>query len=285
MFPALAPLARTAPRLHPRPGAPTPQDSSVGGPLLWPADEPWPYCHTDDHHVALEPDFDGPIAMVPVAQLYVRDVPGLHPPEGADVLQVLWCPFEHDDDGLPKTALFWRSAATVTDVLADPPKPEDFASSLVPEPCLIDPEQVIEYPNAGELEGKLGEQVGQWTMAHIPGIEFGDLEGDDQPYRYLCIAPGWKIGGYVNRGMQDPYPNPCPTCGTQTEPLLTIASSEWDFDVHHWIPYEDQAANISWGAIQDGPSMPTQICVSDANDQIIRVCPVSPEHPHISMMQ
>lgn len=44
VFPELTPLARTATRLHPRPGIPTPYDSSVGGPLLWPADEPWPHC-------------------------------------------------------------------------------------------------------------------------------------------------------------------------------------------------------------------------------------------------
>lgn len=43
LFPQLAPLARTATRLHPRPGSPTAHDSSVGGPLLWPADEAWPY--------------------------------------------------------------------------------------------------------------------------------------------------------------------------------------------------------------------------------------------------
>ncbi|MGA4863657.1 hypothetical protein ACPB9J_13515 [Streptomyces lavendulocolor] len=40
LFPQLAPLARTATRLHPRPGSPTVHDSTVGGPLLWPADEP-----------------------------------------------------------------------------------------------------------------------------------------------------------------------------------------------------------------------------------------------------
>ncbi|MGW1927499.1 hypothetical protein ACWCQ0_53870, partial [Streptomyces massasporeus] len=37
VFPGLAPLARTATRLHPLPGSPTPHDSSVGGagkPLL-----------------------------------------------------------------------------------------------------------------------------------------------------------------------------------------------------------------------------------------------------------
>ncbi|RDI54216.1 hypothetical protein [Nocardia mexicana] len=44
VFPDLAPLARPATRLHPSPGEPTAHDSSVGGPLLWPASEPWPHC-------------------------------------------------------------------------------------------------------------------------------------------------------------------------------------------------------------------------------------------------
>lgn len=167
VFPQLAPLARAATRLHPRPGLPSPRDSSIGGPLLWPADEPWPHCegpHEVDglnpalspadvrlerrihaamrdrnltpqeretlerirppreypHTVAVQP-YDGSIAMLPVAQLYVRDVPGLHVPEGADVLQVLWCPFDHPI--MPRTALFWRSAAAVTDIPTTPPEP------------------------------------------------------------------------------------------------------------------------------------------------------------------
>nr|CAJ89509.1 hypothetical protein SAML0523 [Streptomyces ambofaciens ATCC 23877] len=145
VFPQLAPLARTATRLHPRTGAPTWHDSSIGGPLLWPAEEPWPHCeepHVVDginsaqspadlwlerrifaasHGRDLTPEeretlerirpprtypvrlavqaYDGPIAMLPVAQLYVRDVPDLSPPEGKDLLQVLWCPFDH----LPRT--------------------------------------------------------------------------------------------------------------------------------------------------------------------------------------
>ncbi|MFE0276039.1 hypothetical protein ACFWZY_28695, partial [Streptomyces sp. NPDC058992] len=36
-FPQLAPLARTATRLHPRPGSPSPHDSSVGGGARWTA--------------------------------------------------------------------------------------------------------------------------------------------------------------------------------------------------------------------------------------------------------
>src|SRR5262249_6720429 len=42
LFPELLLYSTTATRLHPRPGEPTADDSSVGGPLYWPAAEPWP---------------------------------------------------------------------------------------------------------------------------------------------------------------------------------------------------------------------------------------------------
>ncbi|MCU7820692.1 hypothetical protein [Kitasatospora sp. DSM 101779] len=48
LFPELAHHRGTTTRLHPRPGRPGVADSSVGGPLLWPADEPWPVC-TEPH--------------------------------------------------------------------------------------------------------------------------------------------------------------------------------------------------------------------------------------------
>ncbi|POG44400.1 hypothetical protein BV881_26740 [Streptomyces sp. ZL-24] len=48
LFPELAAHRGTTTRLHPRPGRPDATDSSVGGPLLWPADEPWPVC-TEPH--------------------------------------------------------------------------------------------------------------------------------------------------------------------------------------------------------------------------------------------
>lgn len=59
------------------------------------------------------------MAMLPVAQLYARNVPDLHTPEGTDLLRVLWCPFDHPI--MPRTALFWWSAATITDILSTPP--------------------------------------------------------------------------------------------------------------------------------------------------------------------
>ncbi|MFI9307205.1 hypothetical protein [Streptomyces triculaminicus] len=48
LFPELAAYRGTTTRLHPRPGSPAVSDSSVGGPMLWPVDEPWPVC--DEAH-------------------------------------------------------------------------------------------------------------------------------------------------------------------------------------------------------------------------------------------
>lgn len=49
-FPRLRDHRATTTRLHPRPGSPSHTDSSIGGPLLWPAGEPWPYCHVGADH-------------------------------------------------------------------------------------------------------------------------------------------------------------------------------------------------------------------------------------------
>ncbi|WP_327109759.1 hypothetical protein OHB12_17975 [Nocardia sp. NBC_01730] len=53
LFPEIAEYAKPAVRLHPRRGTPTVHESSIGGPLLWPEDEPWPMCD-------LEHDYDQP---------------------------------------------------------------------------------------------------------------------------------------------------------------------------------------------------------------------------------
>ncbi|MBV9381404.1 MAG: hypothetical protein JOY82_17970 [Streptosporangiaceae bacterium] len=328
-------MARIATRLHPRPGNPSPRDSSVGGPLLWPASEPWPHCdgpHALDglnparsladvrlerriraaaHGRSMTPQeletlrrihplpgpvtkapvaqpYDGSIAMLAVAQLYARDVPGLRASAGADLLQVLWCPFDHpgDEEFMPKTALFWRSADTVADILTVPPEPAEVQyEGYVPEPCLLDPEQITEYPSLPELSEDLREPLGRWSTWQAAGVtpdssyaiapqEFYDNE--------LSAAPGWKAGGWIRWGLTDPYDQPCPVCGTPAEPLLTIAWTEWDDSTHSWIPHEDRAAGISSSAY---PAQPSGIQIARGYGQIVRVCPASPGHPHVQLMQ
>lgn len=197
VFPELAPLARTAVRLHPRPGAPTAADSSAGGPLLWPVAEPWPTCpeHTGPWLLGYTPDdlqkrrrlltegwarpqvpgtdflnpderafvnglgftgarrpVDGPVPLLPVLQLYAHDLPSLPCPPGTALLQVLWCSFEHGRDCMPGVQLRWRSAGTVGPVSDAPAPPVVSEDGALPQPCLLHPEPVLEYPAPHELE-------------------------------------------------------------------------------------------------------------------------------------
>ncbi|MFG3002228.1 hypothetical protein [Streptomyces sp. NPDC048340] len=46
LFPALSTYRRTGTRLHPRQGGAKHHESSIAGPFLWPAAEPWPMCHS-----------------------------------------------------------------------------------------------------------------------------------------------------------------------------------------------------------------------------------------------
>ncbi|MGK3944832.1 hypothetical protein ABK046_41290 [Streptomyces caeruleatus] len=334
LFPQLAPLARTATRLHPRPGSPTPYDSSVGGPLLWPADEPWPHCEvphdseaSDEMHSPDEirllrrirtagaerrlrdpqapavtseeqeieqrlqkghPWFDGPIPMIPVAQLYARDVPLPGSPPGADLLQVLWCPCDHEDFAHPRTALRWRSSASVTDVLDAPPEPPVIQFDwYLPMPCLLAPEQVTEYPSTMELSKELQEQVGDESRWEAAGYAW-DSTGAETPqefyFRNLCHAPGWKTGGWTRWGLTDPMPRPCPECGTETVPLLTIASREWDPGSKSWMP-EEERTNPTLLPLGIRPANVTLLTIADAYDLQLHVCPVSLDHPHIELVQ
>jgi hypothetical protein len=55
-----------------------------------------------------------PLPMLAVAQLYARDIPDFKGPAGTDLLQVLWCPLDHDELYCPAVALKWRRASEVT---------------------------------------------------------------------------------------------------------------------------------------------------------------------------
>ncbi|MFF3214275.1 hypothetical protein ACFYYB_26840 [Streptomyces sp. NPDC002886] len=334
LVPQLAPLARTATRLHPRPGFPKWHDSSVGGPLLWPADEPWPHCEephkwagnrilspedvrlwrrsraasedrrrrdpqgpwatpeeleAEEQILAGRPWPEGPIAMLPVAQVYARDVPLFPRPahSEADLLQVLWCPFDHPEH--PRTALFWRVAATVTDVLATPPEPPAVQfETYLPEPCLLSPEQVVEYPNNLELDEEIQEKLGDWSTWQVAeaAAQNGDYEvAPEELYMdMLSVSPGWKIGGWSRWGLTDPVPRLCPECGTEAEPLLTIATTEWNGGDDSWAPEEEQE-NPTPLLPGNPPANFTMIDIASGYNLQLHTCPVSPNHPHIELIQ
>lgn len=342
VFPELASLARAAIRLHPRAGSPSARDSSVGGPLLWPAEEPWPHCESAQHQdtgfreypaavrlerrrrARLHRDPDGPkytpeesaikerndavlrerlgagpppaecpVPMLPVAQLYVRDVPLLRPPGQADVLQVLWCPYDHKPDVKPSTAVFWRCAAEVGDALAVPPEPyeADWGGDYVPEPCLLAPEQITEYPNSfdlSDLSAELGQLVGDWSRWQAADVGVDSSYADYPQELYddeLADAPGWKVGGWPPWGRTDPIPRFCAVCDARMVPLLTIASFDWDGGPGSWIPYEDQAVASDRRVAGQSPAQPTAVQVGSTDNMQLYVCPASPEHPHTDLIQ
>jgi hypothetical protein len=230
---------------------------------------------------------EGPIAMLPVAQLYVRDIPTLRPPGPAesDLLQVLWCPFDHPAH--PRTALFWRSTAAVTDVLGTPPEPPavQFAD-YVPQPCLFSPEEVTEYPSFLELSKELQQQLADWSRWQSAGdaVDSAYAVAPQEFYmNRLSISPGWKARGWSRWGLTDPMPRICSACGTGMDPLLTIATTEWDSSTRSWAPEQDQVRDSLPPGVSPGNH--TQLDIARGYDLQLHVCPVSSDHPHLELIQ
>jgi hypothetical protein len=308
VFPELAALAATTVRLHPRIGRPEVTDSSIGGPLLWPAGEAWPGCdtlHSGVKEVPLPPEittWDEARAwgrtnrasvhldhrtgrmtarvsaprpadarpLVGVLQVYARDVPELPFPDGTDLFQLLWCPNAHEAPWYgPKPVTFWRKAADVTVMLADPPEPvfdpgmdeADFD----PVPCLVHPERVTEYPDADDLPGELRERVREWDQ----------VADNDAPHLYwssLSTAPGTKLLGHP-RWYQGPRWPAC-ECGRRMRHLATISSEE--LRAGRWLPDDDG---------EDPPSAfprnyaPHGILIGDVGDMYLFTCDACPDRP------
>jgi hypothetical protein len=277
VLPQVVPYARTTVRLHPRKGAATVEQSSVGGPLLWPADEPWPSCDgfLDAH---IEDDLGGaPSPLVPVVQLFAADVPELPFPPGMDVMQVLWCPFDHDPWCAPRPRLRWRRRADIGDRLDAMPAPHgDAPPEHVPDPCVVDPERVVEYPGH-DLPREVWTQISD-TIAHINADTGWDYETD------LAVASGIKTGGYP--GWTQPPDWPVCACGREMTHLLTVAS--WEFsrgDEKRWIPVEDVPAMAGWGFRDDEHPWrdiqnPAGIMLGDAGGIYLFVCGSCPDRPY-----
>ncbi|WP_318213012.1 hypothetical protein [Streptomyces sp. SCL15-6] len=324
LFPELAGYRGTTTRLHPRAGSPRAEDSSVGGPLLWPVDEPWPVCvepHVRDRGrrladirrerelwAAAHPRGTGltdaereildalkrthripgltettPVPMIGLAQLYRRDVPDLLPgPDGCDLLQVFWCPFDAHGRTSFETylELRWRRSAEVGEVLAAPPLPEVVGyAGYVPEPCVLHPEQVVTYPFAGLLPPELCDRLDAWDEAlEEEAEEAADGAGcaaESIGYQYdLSIPPGWRAGGYASWHRTDPCAMDCRVCAAPMELLLTVDTSEWDGGSGSWKPVEDRD-------LPPRPfATPTEVVVGNHGELNVFACPADPGHPH-----
>jgi hypothetical protein len=289
LFPALTRYARTATLLHPREGIPGVEDSSVGGPLLWPAAEPWPTC---SEHDSTEPD-DTTVEQIPllaIAQLYARDIADLPTLLGTDVLQVLWCPFDHGkaDGYAPATRLFWRDSSTVdrSTLLSEPPVPDEVEyDDYVPSPCVLHPEKVIEYPLAIQLfevlDAPLCRQIAEWCQGQDPdsGREIDDTIPYDYARSYDKIASTskWKVGGWPFWGSIDPFPVTC-ECGATMTPLLQIGSGEWFSDVGYWTPIEDLETARGRAPETRSFGNPPEIYLPDGLRLHVYLCPDNADH-------
>jgi|GEM_PF-1069869 len=316
LFPDLAQYARPAVRLHPRQGEPEIDQSSIGGPLRWPADEAWPTCDRehDDwstepfdyilavrryraepapsglqvsqirkahqrrmrelelvHAVNDQPDEDAPTPLIPVAQLYYRDIPGLPWAGRFDLLQILWCPRNHpnaDTPYNPVVELRWRATKTITGQFAAPARPAACAEEYVPNPCVVHPEVVTEYPNTGYLPPPLEKSIRDWQ----------DEMGDNPAYHWeSALAPGWKVlghGGYW--GVIDSYPMVC-ECGEEQLPLFTVAYGEYDGGTHSWRPVENDGTDP---ATRD----PVEVIIGRGYTLQLYYCPRSERHTNRTEM-
>ncbi|MFK0253149.1 hypothetical protein [Streptomyces sp. NPDC090445] len=229
-LPELAPYARDAVRFDTERGEPDCGDSSVGGPLLWPTEEPWPVCSLPDETGG--PDGEPATPMVPVAQIFRRDVPGPWWPDDSDLLQILWCPNEHWDppahqaDIAPAVELRWRRTADVTSRLTTPPAPTRYdEDGYLPRACTFTAEHVTDFPYWEELPEELRPGLLELIEAT------GDGDGSDA---ITCLA-GWKLGGWPTWQLNHPSAFDCADCGTAMTLLFTVASdSEAGVVVGRW---------------------------------------------------
>ncbi|MFF9984702.1 hypothetical protein [Streptomyces erythrochromogenes] len=325
LFPKLRAYRGVTTRLHPRPGRPDASASSVGGPLLWPADEPWPVCTephkrssgyraadihrmrqvladawardrpTDEERVLLkelgrrhrerEIADTLPIPLIGLVQLYRRDVPGLPPgPDGCDLLQVLWCPFEAHGPSRYGLAphVRWRRSAQVAVPLEAPPQLTLVGfEGAVAEPCVLHPEQVVTYPYAGSLPVRLWRRVDAWEERQERKAEKCGLEDELVTYQHdLSIPPGCRVGGFPSWHTTDPHPMNCEACAAPMVLLLTIDGSEWDGGSGSWTPTEEQDV-----AEHLREPRPTQLTIGRDGLLNIFACPTEPGHPHRWILQ
>jgi hypothetical protein len=175
----------------------------------------------------------------------------------------------------PAPLVVWRRASDVHDVLAQIPAPAADAheGTYLPRPCVLSPEQVVDYPDLGDLPGALRDRVEAWsdTLEAERGLSY---------WADLSTAPGWKTGGWPS-WLEDPYPPTC-QCGAGMTLLLRIATSEWGG--RSWRPPEDRHYPDQ-GIEGVHVSGPTAVIVGDHGDMQLFWCPRDHRHPMQSVTQ
>ncbi|MEV6697622.1 hypothetical protein AB0M68_10645 [Streptomyces sp. NPDC051453] len=308
--PGLATMRRATTRLHPRPGTPTVHESSVGGPMLWPRDEPWPVC-TIPHKRGSGYRYSDVLRERAILERAWRRDPrngpnseerevlacfkrSRHAPQLADTDPIPMIAvaqlYRHDVPGLPHTdggdllQVFWCGFERHGESRHEPHvqlrrrRSRDVTETLdqQPAPDVVGREELV--PSACVLfPEEVIEHPYFMSLAPVLQERIATWEGpEDAGDRYvsdLSTAPGWKVGGHIAWNLTGPAPLNCSACGTELRPLLTADAREWDPSTTSWIPVEDRPDSDTMRA-----NAPTQ--VSPGRGRLtIAVCPRDPHHP------
>jgi hypothetical protein len=314
-FPELHGHSAMATRLHPRPGAPTVADSSVGGPLLWPIDEPWPVCTDGDaHHISrLRRPASVRRARAIYAAARARAAIGesyhLTDEEQAQLLRFDFSePNDLVNQPIPLVAvaqLYRRDVPDFagpdgTDLLQmlwcplDHPAEEcnprvrlrwrrsaevGVRLDAAPEPPVVNanylPTPCVVHPEQVREYQYIGALPKELDDRVTAWEEAWEQETGRSYQGDLSLAPGWKVAGFASWALTDPYPMNCAECGAAMTPLLAAGSVEWD-PTGSWRPVEDPA---------DGANDPTDVTIGRGYTLFVFRCPESFDHPPASTMQ
>ncbi|WBP87783.1 DUF1963 domain-containing protein [Kitasatospora cathayae] len=202
-------------------------------------------------------------------------MPGLEFPDGTDLLQVLWCPFDHEPGYVPRPEVYrWDSSRSDLEAAA-PARPEGVKGDYLPNPCVLHPERVVDYPSWDLPEG-----VYDALEARFEEVE----EETGWSYEaHLSVSDGIKVGGYPT-WTQDPDWPTCPSCDRTMQHLLTVNSAEFDgASWRTWLAVEDTPAE---GEIWDLPyeertriQCPHGLMLGDMGGIYLFECPDCPDRP------
>lgn len=270
--------------LHPRRGTASRESSKIGGVFLWPKKEPWPTCLEHDN-----------CPFVPALQLCKKDIPRITKFKGTnDLLQVLWCPHDHEPSYCVEPRIFWRRIQSVKDPVEEHPQPTSGESWYIPSPCVIIPERTQEYPQAWEFEQDTLDSIASnpdllEAVERLPLKPEGNWgiasNGNDAYFNYLSTSQCTKVGGHPDWVQHPGIPN-CNVCGSQMEHLLSFGSAEYDGGTWgRWLPIEERDTLTSAYEIRSSVQSAPDWTFGDMGQVYVSICRHCKDWPIRTWMQ
>lgn len=275
-IPEFRDLAKTTVRLNPRRGTADAAASKLGGLFLWPTTEEWPCCA--EHQCK----------YVPVLQLRKQDFPEVSFREDSDLMQILWCPNDHQPNYCPTTKVFWRKCDSFCSAMTEHVELVEgqYNKDYVPESCIFYPERILEYPDLFEdlpvrpeerLEGN-PDVLSALELNRQQTLKYWHSIRDANGLYHACLSTvsGIKLGGHPD-WINDPWYPSC-ACGAQMECLVSFASREFDgASWFRWLPIEERdILAADWRLCETIQSAPN-LLFGDAGNLYVFICRNCPE--------